>query len=652
VSIQDVRPSSRNNSSSEPSAPFSPPNYAVWVNSLWFLSLAISLTCALLATLLQQWARRYIKITQPRYSPHKRAHIRAFFAEGVDKLHLPLAVDALPLLLHLSLILFFAGLVVFLFNINHTVFGVVASWIGLCMAVYVWITFVPMFRHDSPYYTPLSSSSWFLVNGSLYVLCGVIQWLTSNSCFSSATWYRFYKLKEHFYAWAQCGLGKVAQETAQKVSPKIGGRALKWTLESLDEDHELERFFAGIPGICSSTVVEDPLVCYIKPIADKMSAALMALVHRTLSSNIISESVKQQRIVICKEAMKVASLPINQRITRRVFHGEWSGLLDSVEFGFFLRTIYSDPYTAYHAQCMISIIIAGVEERDDRWSELVSGHLDMPSSVLRDYLAHGDSVLLANCVHVIRLMVQSYSTHCWAHEPDSVSKTLESVTKFDVRRSRPEVQREFCVLWNEAVLLAQKTKNLDTRLLLNDILWVLGHIHIDLHKGSNASTRPREIVWGIPWSYPLCDVETRYGCQSDSTSHTHEGVETPEVSPRSPSYQLGASSTTIPPHAVTSAPSSPRLEPGDIPASGLQLSSDSPRISSSDGNPALQVFTEFRPSSHENDLGRSNTRPVTIDAASRFREVVARSMYGEPDGSNMLSALSVTLPIPAQFAES
>ncbi|KAH9963420.1 hypothetical protein BGW80DRAFT_1210356, partial [Lactifluus volemus] len=35
--------------------PFSPPKFAIWVNSLWFLSLLISLTCAFLATMLQQW---------------------------------------------------------------------------------------------------------------------------------------------------------------------------------------------------------------------------------------------------------------------------------------------------------------------------------------------------------------------------------------------------------------------------------------------------------------------------------------------------------------------------------------------------------------------------------------------------------------------
>ncbi|KAI0299122.1 hypothetical protein B0F90DRAFT_1577328, partial [Multifurca ochricompacta] len=133
--------------------PFSPPKYAVWVNALWFLSFVISLTCALLATLLQQWVRRYIKVTQPRYAPHKRARIRTFFAEGVDKLRLTWAVDALPTLLHLSLS-FFAGLLVFPFNIDHTIVIVVVWWVGLCGATYGCITLMPIFRPDSPYYSP------------------------------------------------------------------------------------------------------------------------------------------------------------------------------------------------------------------------------------------------------------------------------------------------------------------------------------------------------------------------------------------------------------------------------------------------------------------------------------------------------------------
>ncbi|KAN0125350.1 hypothetical protein V8E53_015577 [Lactarius tabidus] len=137
--------------------PFSPPNYAVWVNALWFLSLVISLTCALLATFLQQWARRYLKVTHSRYSLHKRARIRSFFAEGVEKCLLPWAVEILPTLLHISLFLFFAGLAVFLSNVNITIFKLVLSWIGICTALYGCITLMPILRHDSPYYTSLSA---------------------------------------------------------------------------------------------------------------------------------------------------------------------------------------------------------------------------------------------------------------------------------------------------------------------------------------------------------------------------------------------------------------------------------------------------------------------------------------------------------------
>ncbi|KAI9432578.1 hypothetical protein H4582DRAFT_1820904, partial [Lactarius indigo] len=186
VSIQDIRPNSQDRSTlyleniyqplADPNTPnvstpltlidpprFSPPRYAVWVNSLWFLSLAISLTCGLLATLVGQWARRYLKVIQTPSSPHKQARIRAFFAEGVDKLHLPWAVEALSFLSHLSLSLFFAGLLVLLFNTDHAVFGVVAGWVGLCVAAYGYITFIPIFRQDSPYYSPLSSPAWSLL---------------------------------------------------------------------------------------------------------------------------------------------------------------------------------------------------------------------------------------------------------------------------------------------------------------------------------------------------------------------------------------------------------------------------------------------------------------------------------------------------------
>ena len=48
------------------------------------------------------------------------------------------------------------------------------------------------------------------------------------------------------------------EASAKKHNWMIGARALAWTLDSLDEDHELEQFAAGIPGLFVSKAVEQP----------------------------------------------------------------------------------------------------------------------------------------------------------------------------------------------------------------------------------------------------------------------------------------------------------------------------------------------------------------------------------------------------------
>ncbi|KAH8977169.1 hypothetical protein EDB92DRAFT_2108900 [Lactarius akahatsu] len=238
VSIQDIRPNpqdtsnfylaniyqtvSNSNQSNIPllpsPPPFSPPTYAVWVNSLWFLSLVISLTCALLATLLQQWARRYLKVTQSRHSPHKRARIRAFFAEGVDKFLLPWVVETLPALLHVSLFLFFAGLVVFLCNVDITVFKLVLLWVGVCTALYGCVTLMPIFCHDSPYYTSLSSSMWLIVFGIRYVVYCVRWWFVLSVLNRRLV---FLRIGGRYHELLLQGMQRAAEETALKPSENL-----------------------------------------------------------------------------------------------------------------------------------------------------------------------------------------------------------------------------------------------------------------------------------------------------------------------------------------------------------------------------------------------------------------------------------------------
>ncbi|PBK86592.1 hypothetical protein ARMGADRAFT_940347, partial [Armillaria gallica] len=96
----------------DPSSIFVPSTGSVWVNGLWFTSLVLSLTTALIAVLVKQWLHYYIAL--PSGTPRERSHVRQFRYMGFQKWHVLVIVGLLPVLMHIALAIFFVGLVVFL----------------------------------------------------------------------------------------------------------------------------------------------------------------------------------------------------------------------------------------------------------------------------------------------------------------------------------------------------------------------------------------------------------------------------------------------------------------------------------------------------------------------------------------------------------
>ncbi|KAJ7269121.1 hypothetical protein C8J57DRAFT_1324605 [Mycena rebaudengoi] len=120
----------------------------IWVNGLWFTSLMLSLSTALLAVLAKQWLHQYSLFIAG--SPRTRALIRQF------RLRLLRPVGLLPTVLHLSLFLFMVGLVVFLFPLDRTLARVVACIAGFLCGTYIITNFLPIIIIQCPYRTPLS----------------------------------------------------------------------------------------------------------------------------------------------------------------------------------------------------------------------------------------------------------------------------------------------------------------------------------------------------------------------------------------------------------------------------------------------------------------------------------------------------------------
>ncbi|KZO99177.1 hypothetical protein CALVIDRAFT_511433, partial [Calocera viscosa TUFC12733] len=98
------------------SSSFTPPVWALLVNGLWLTSLTISLFAAVTAMLVKEWLRAYHADTA--HVPIERAQQRQFRYDGLVKWCLPNIVSALPLFIHLSVFLFFIGLVVYTWSLS------------------------------------------------------------------------------------------------------------------------------------------------------------------------------------------------------------------------------------------------------------------------------------------------------------------------------------------------------------------------------------------------------------------------------------------------------------------------------------------------------------------------------------------------------
>ena len=515
-------PNRSNISSSLPASPppFSPPTYAVWVNALWFMSLVISLTCALLATLLQQWARRYLMITQSRYAPHKRARIRAFLSEGVEKLLLPWIVEALPMLLHLSLFLFFTGLVVFLWNVDLTIFKLVLSWVSICAALYGCITVVPIFRPDSQYHTPLSLPAWHIVTGISFLTFRVLGWFAEFSCVSFSAYYRFRNLKKRFHKRLVQGMQRAVEEAAFNSPSEIDTRAFLWTFDSLDEDHELERFFSGLPGFRRSIVVKDPLLDLADEGKQRVFAALTGLLDRTFSSDLLPELVKRRRAIICMKAVDPAHTTEAFSVLNKILFKYQDNVPLVSDIVQIVRGwgISWDEDVMLEAQANISRIVARAQPRNDSWSILASDHLGVPQAVLQGYAAHGDSLSLAILIHITRQQLNHFRKSSWPWF--MFSEVLLAASKFDARDTLPELQHDFCALWNQIV---RRVQNVNSGWMAFGTLGRIRNVYLALHQGAgsthaqfSASTGDSHRILAWPFSYPACNIP---GHHPDSTHH-------------------------------------------------------------------------------------------------------------------------------------
>ncbi|TFY69253.1 hypothetical protein EVJ58_g519 [Rhodofomes roseus] len=140
------------------STTFIPEAYAIRVNTFWFASLVISVSVAFLTILAKQWMTNFDGDLHP--SVEGRGRQLQYRYDNARAWSLTSSLKCLPILLHVSLMLFYAGLIDFLWETNSTVALVATVLIGLTVAIYI-----------AAYYV-LSHLSWTVnfLRRSIYIL--------------------------------------------------------------------------------------------------------------------------------------------------------------------------------------------------------------------------------------------------------------------------------------------------------------------------------------------------------------------------------------------------------------------------------------------------------------------------------------------------
>ena len=515
---------------------FSPPRYVVWVNSLWFLSLAISLSGAIVATLGQQWAHRYITITQhPRYTPDQRARIRAIFAKKALEPYAIWGAGLTPLYLHVSFFLFLAGGLIYLLHLNQVTFAVLVPWVVFAMVGYAFSTVDGILTPENLFYTPFSPSllrEYLRVSERVFRLCNYFKPLR-NLCKGASD--RCHVLRTRYSSSFVEGKWTQVEEKASEPSPEIDGMIIERTLLAMDDDEALGKFFDAIPGFCKSQLNQVTLPFPIQT-KTKIQEALCGLLERTFSSDSLSESIKIGRLITCLNA---AHASLGPEAPSKVFLEPLHEVSQLVEMGLAL-THWCSGKTGLIPELLrwiVANILATVRQRDERWLALAGNVFGSPLDALRNVVAHGrDSVLLFILIQNTRQSIQVLSQ-------SGIPWVLSSRPSLDIRDTLPALQNDFCALWNEIVIRAWQNEH-DGPVCV-DILRRIRHSYMALHQDTDAapvafshSTEDHADILFDPSSYPPCNIDSHR-----SASATHPPIITPVTdSPRTvPDYFPDAS---------------------------------------------------------------------------------------------------------------
>ncbi len=220
----------------------------------------------------------------------------------------------------------------------------------------------------------------------------------------------------------------------------MDSRALSWTLDALDEDHELEEFVAAIPGYYRSTTVRPPReslkhLTHYEGLDSPLEARILDLVSpRGMAPDAPPASnVERKRRVVCLKALYCLPGTITRHLREAMLVDPTlisnDPLFASSEAWNVATSMAKDIHRdfAFAGHCVAAVLVAawrhGIMAASPGTPTGGAGggggvgigtlamHFDEPEAVVEKWMNRADSVMLASLIHLVENTLEDIREH-------------------------------------------------------------------------------------------------------------------------------------------------------------------------------------------------------------------------------------------------
>ncbi|CAE6454882.1 unnamed protein product [Rhizoctonia solani] len=280
---------------------FTPTRNAIVINTLWYLSLSISLATAFIAALAKEWCQSFLSgrtghpCIQARRRQQKWTMIESWRMEEL--------ITLLPTLIHIALLLFSIGLCFYVGDLNPTVAIPVVCVTGTAIGFYVCSSLAASFLEFFPYQTIISKMlgsqvirPWiivalflvdmFLILLSLLMLIAVTATIPVTMFCGPAVGSQVLRVMDYLSKQPQRSFNRYRKQREESVRHDlVTSQALSWMVKYCEVPNSIDITLQAIAGATRGLPLQPLEECH----------AALKISQRLVSSNLYSDTEEHQR---------------------------------------------------------------------------------------------------------------------------------------------------------------------------------------------------------------------------------------------------------------------------------------------------------------------------------------------------------------------